>query len=96
MKTYAEWNASGLASFEEYCNPGDEVDEAIVEHFRKPAPPLTIKPGLVQCSEAYGREPTDDGYRITFTTFHRDADKWVYCGKCFVGQTENRTNAREA
>lgn len=33
VKTYEGWHESGLPTFEDYCSPGDEVDEAMVDYW---------------------------------------------------------------
>lgn len=39
VKTYEGWHESGLPTFEDYCFPGDTVDEAMVEYFVNSVPP---------------------------------------------------------
>lgn len=91
VKTYAGWSESGLGSFGDYCTPGDEVDEAMVDYFLEVVPPATFNASLIQCGEPYSHEPDEKGrLRPTFITFERRGG-WYYTGECFAGETENRT-----
>lgn len=51
VKTYEGWRESGLPLFEDYCFPGDTVDEAMVEHFVNSVPPVLM---LSFCTQAGG------------------------------------------
>lgn len=103
IKTCEGWDESGLPTFEDYCFPGDKVEEAIVNYFADSVPPVTFQPGFVQAGEAYNREPDENGrWRNTYTTFtiiNGERDRagrslWRYRGLCFRGQTENRVNGK--
>lgn len=93
IKTYESWLQSGL-SFYEYCFPGDEVDETIVDNFVNEVPPVTLGLSCTQIGEAYSMEPDKDGrYRTTYMTFHSIGNKrWIYDGLCFKDSTENRVD----
>jgi len=39
MKTYEGWQQSDARTFEDYVNPGDEVDAEIYDHFLEVLPP---------------------------------------------------------
>ena len=91
VKTYEGWGESGVGSFGEYCKPGDEVDDAMVDYFLNVVPPATFKSNLIQAGEPYSSEPDENGkYRSTWTTFAVVDGVWRYCGECFAGQTQNR------
>lgn len=82
------WKASG--DFEKAANPGDLVDEEVVEEFVGLLPPTTLRGNLVQVGEPYScqYDPDTDRWRSTYTTFAKVDGKWTYCGKCFVGKNE--------
>lgn len=92
VKTYKGWEESGLPSFEEYCFPGDEVDEAVIDHFVNSVPPVTLLASCTQAGEACSTELDDNGkHRDTYTTFHRiEGGRWVYDGQCFKGSNDNK------
>lgn len=94
VKTYEGWLSSGLHSFEEYCFPGDEVDEAVVDHFVNCVPPVTMRLSCTQAGEAYSTEPDGDGrHRNTYTTFHSIGEgRWIYDGLCFKDNNENKVD----
>jgi hypothetical protein len=94
VKDVDGWLKSGLPSFEDYCQPGDEVAEDIVDHFVNSVPPLTLRSDCTQAGETYSCELGEDGrYRNTYTTFHRiDNERWVFDGQCFRGENKNRVN----
>lgn len=92
-KTRQGWEDSGLGNFDEYCQPGDTVDEAMVDYFRDVVPPATNRSNLVQCGEPHSHEPDPDKdgrFRATYSTFERQGSAWRFCGECFAGQTVNR------
>ena len=85
--TMKMWSEAG--SFDKAASPGDTVDEEIVMQFLNCVPPATQKPGLIQCGEPFYHlyDPDKGAYRATYATFAMAADKWVYCGNCFKGET---------
>lgn len=93
VKTYEGWKESGLPTFEDYCSPGDEVDEAVVDHFVNSVPPVLLRSSCTQAGEAYNCEPDErtGRHRDTYTTFHRAGEgRWIFDGYCFYGENENR------
>lgn len=99
VKTYAAWTASGLPTFEDFCFPGDEVDEEMVNHFLSCVPPTSNSPGYVQCGEPYDMQKDASGRsRSTYATFvdkyGGERSKWVFLGYCFKGEFENRRPAK--
>lgn len=94
VKTYKGWEESGLRTFEDYCFPGDEVDDAVVEHFINSVPPVLTLSFCTQAGEPYSHEADDEhggGYRPTYTTFHREAGgRWIFDGYCFYKTNVNR------
>ena len=72
------WAAAG--DFYKAAQPGDTVDEQIVNDFRDCVPP-----------EAYDHMVDENGrWRPTFMTFAFKDGVWVYCGCCFHGETVHR------
>lgn len=53
VKTYEGWQASGLPSFEDFCFPGDKVDDDIVQHFVDSVPPVLMLSFCTQGGEPY-------------------------------------------
>lgn len=96
VQTYEEWMNSGLPTFEDYCKPGDIVDEAMVDYFMNSVPPVTMSSSCAQAGEAYSHERDDYGkYRATYTTFFRlTPSSWRFAGYCFKGETTNRVEVK--
>lgn len=91
VKTYDGWQASGLPTFDEYCAPGDEVDEEMVEYFVNSVPPVLMRSACTQAGEPFSHEGDEQGgYKPTYTTFHRTEGGWQFDGYCFYGENENR------
>lgn len=93
VKTYEGWHESGLRTFEQYCFPGDTVDEEIVNHFINSVPPIMLREDCTQAGEAYSTEkdPETGRYHSTYTTFSRlEACLWRFEGYCFRGSTVHR------
>lgn len=53
VKTYEGWQESGLPSFEDYCFPGDKVDDDMVQHFVDSVPPVLMLSFCTQAGEPY-------------------------------------------
>lgn len=97
VKTLDGWHNSGLPTFEDYCFPGDTVDEAIVDHFVNSVPPVTLRSDCTQAGEAYDtqQDPDTGQWRSTYTTFSRlSSSSWRFEGYCFKGQTNNRVEQK--
>lgn len=92
VKTYRGWRESGLPVFEDYCFPGDKVDEEMVEHFINSVPPVLMRASCTQAGEPYSSEKDERGiYRSTYLTFHcLGGCRWRFDGYCFEGETKNR------
>ncbi len=93
VKTYKGWHESGLPTFEDYCFPGDEVDDAMVEHFINSVPPALARASCTQGGEEYSIEFDERSgrNRNTYITFHRIGEgHWVFDGYCFYAENENR------
>lgn len=90
--TMKDWEAA--RSFDRAANPGDMVEDAIVEQFRNCLPPVTDWSTLMQCGEPYSHEidPATGRCRATYTTFNRTDEGWVYCGNCFAGEITEPKN----
>lgn len=61
VKTYEGWQASGLPSFEDYCFPGDKVDDDMVQHFVDSVPPVLMLSFCTQGGEPYSSEVDERG-----------------------------------
>jgi hypothetical protein len=90
--TLSMWEETG--KFSDCANPGDYVEEAIVEEFTRNDPQEINQPGYVQCGTPFGFEYNAKGLlRPTFTTFARLDGNWVFCGHCFRNE---KADARDA
>lgn len=67
MKRKSDWERSGIP-FSQWAQPGDKVDQAIVDHFAECCVPESTGPNHVQCGEPY--DTRDDG-AATYMTFFR-------------------------
>lgn len=92
VKTYAGWQASGFRTFEDYCFPGDKVDEEMVEYFVNSVPPVLTLTFCTQGGEAWSDKPDgENGYRPTYITFHDlGGGLWQFDGYCFYKENTNR------
>lgn len=92
VKTYKGWHESGLPTFEDYCFPGDTVDEAMVEYFVNVVPPVLALSFCTQAGEPFSHEGDERGaYRPTYTTFHDlGGGRWQFDGYCFYKENTNR------
>lgn len=100
IKTYADWQASGLHTIDQYIHPGDRVDSALVEHFRNLLSPITDSRGMLQAGgeASQVRVKRQDGsveYLPTFLTFVCHGQYWTFCGICFKGDTVDMTGIHE-
>ena len=86
LVTYADWEAAG--SFEKAANPGDYVEERIIDEMRDCLPPACMDFGFLQMGEPHSHEldPDTGRWRPTFATFKKDGQHWTYCGNCFYKQ----------
>ena len=94
VKTLAGWEESGLELFEDFCFPGDQTDEDLVNHFASCVPPVTLRWNCTQNGEPYSHERDENGrFRPTYATFCRIGDqRWQFKGYCFRGETRNRVD----
>jgi hypothetical protein len=85
--TYADWEAAG--DFGKAAQPGDYVEERIVDDMRDVLPPAKMERGFLQVGEPYSHEfdPETGHWRGTFPTFVKEGQNWKYCGNCFIGKT---------
>lgn len=95
IKTRAGWHESGLRLFEDYCFPGDIVDEEMVEYFVNNVPPLLLLPSCTQIGESFSIELDAKGnYMPTYGTFHDlGGGRWQFDGYCFYKENKNRHNS---
>jgi len=90
-KTLDGWRKSGLPTIEDYLDPGDTVDDELVDYFRNVLPPLCDRSSLFQAGGTHSTEQDDAGrWRPTFLTFSRSDGEWRYAGVCFPGEAVNR------
>lgn len=92
VKTCEGWQASGLSSFEDYCFPGDRVDDDMVQHFVDSVPPVLMLSFCTQGGEPYSNEVDERGAsRPTYITFHDlGGGYWQFDGYCFYKENTNR------
>lgn len=92
VKTYEGWQESGIPTFEDYCFPGDTVDEAMIEHFVNSVPPVLSLSFCTQGGEPFSSEGDERGAcRPTYITFHDlGGGRWQFDGYCFYKENQNR------
>lgn len=92
VKTYEGWRESGLPLFEDYCFPGDKVDDDMVQHFVDSVPPVLMLSFCTQGGEPYSSEADErGGSRPTYITFHDlGGGYWQFDGYCFYKENTNR------
>lgn len=75
--------------FGKAAQPGDYVEERIVDDMRDVLPPAKMERGFLQVGEPYSHEfdPETGHWRGTFPTFVKEGQNWKYCGNCFIGKT---------
>ena len=73
--TYADWEAAG--DFSKAAQPGDYVEERIVDDMRDVLPPAKMERGFLQVGEPYSHEfDLETGHwRGTFPTFVKEGQK---------------------
>ena len=87
-KNMNDWHKSNFSSFDDFCKPGDIVDQDIVDEFVNSLPPITYYEEFVQAGEPYSHELDieDNKYKATYTTFEKEEGHWIYRGNCFKGK----------
>ena len=53
LKTIDGWCKSDCGSWDEYCKPGEVVDEGVADYFLNILPPRTMKMGYFQVGEPH-------------------------------------------
>jgi hypothetical protein len=81
MKTYKNWKGN----LENYLQPGDVVDEEMVNYFIDVLPPAYMNSNLVQMGEPYSHV----NGKATYSTVYRKDGNWIYAGHCHVGKIEH-------
>lgn len=82
---------TGKHNYEDYCKPGDIVDEESYDYFLNILPPLTMRRGYFQVGEPHSTRIDDKGtYRETWMTFKHDGERYYYMGNCFAGEEIER------
>ena len=85
MKTLPDWENSKATTFEDFFIPGDIVGEDVVKHFRNVQIPITDNAYLMQMGEP---QNCIDG-KITYMTFSKEPEGWIYRGDCHKGETKS-------
>lgn len=89
-KTLKGWHESGARTWDEYCQPGDEIDEEAYNDFLDVLPPHTLKRCYFQVGEPTDTKQDKNGkWRDTWPTFAREGGRYYYLGNCFTGEREN-------
>ncbi len=89
-KTYKGWRSTHL-NFDDYCFPGDIVDDEIVDYFVDCLPPKMLRGSCTQCGEPYGTGEDENGvFGNTYITFSKHDRRWVFDGYCLAGKNENK------
>ena len=89
LKTIDGWGKSNCGSWDEYCNPGEVVDEGVADYFLNILPPRTMKMGYFQVGEPHSAavNPKTKRYSETYATFLKvGKGMWEYRGHCFAGE----------
>lgn len=90
LKTLKGWEKHG-GPWNQYCKPGELVDESVYWNFLNALPPRSMSYGYLQVGEPYDSrmDPNTGKYRPTYMTFVQvEEGVWKYCGNCFAGQIE--------
>jgi len=92
-KTITVEMRDNVDDFFSIVNPGDYVEESIVEDFLGLVPPASNSYGYMQYGEPYSHEWNNEkeAWQPTYITFSHERDKWVYNGHCFLGKKEDIT-----
>lgn len=71
LKTIDGWCKSDCGSWDEYCKPGEVVDEGVADYFLNILPPRTMKMGYFQVGEPHSTavNPKTKRYPETYATF---------------------------
>lgn len=86
LKTIEGWHKSGCNSWDEYCKPGDMVDQGVADYFLGILPPRTMTRNYFQVGEPYSHAINPKTMKScgTYATFAvRGKEIWEYCGNCF-------------
>ena len=86
LKTIEGWHKSGCNSWDEYCKPGDMVDQGVADYFLDILPPRTMTRDYFQVGEPHSHaiNPKTMKNCGTYATFAvRGKEIWEYCGNCF-------------
>lgn len=88
LKTIDGWHKSSCGSWDEYCKPGDLVDEGVADYFLDILPPRIMRKGYFQVGEPYSSAVNPETMKSgeTYSTFVRvGSGIWEYKGHCFLG-----------
>lgn len=89
LKTIEGWQNSDCNSWDEYCKPGDLVDEGVANYFLDIMPPLVMRTGYFQVGEPYSIavNPKNMQRCETYATFFNvGGGIWEYRGCCFPNE----------
>ena len=84
-KTLDDWHNSEFNYFDDFCKPGDNVSQDIIDYFINSYPPITNYENFVQGGEPYDAmmDPEDNKFKSRYTTFKKENGIWIYKGNCF-------------
>lgn len=98
LKTIEDWQNSGCRTWDEYCKPGDLVDQEVADYFLNILPPRTMKREYFQVGEphSYARNPETGKPSDTYATFLRYGKGiWQYRGNCWAGSVVSAEKFRK-
>ena len=81
IKTYAQWQGN----LYDYLNPGDIVDQELIDHVVNCLPPETFRSGCFQLGEPYTSDY--EGHELYYTFTRYEGNTWEFKGFCRSGET---------
>lgn len=67
LKTIEGWHKSGCNSWDEYCKPGDMVDQGVADYFLDILPPRTMTRDYFQVGEPHSHAVFPEGWEGEMT-----------------------------
>lgn len=92
LKTIEGWHKSGCNSWDEYCKPGDMVDQGVADYFLDILPPRIMTRDYFQVGEPHSHaiNPKTMKYCGTYATFAVRGKG----GRCVMKRTERTVNVK--
>ena len=90
LKTIEDWQNSGCRTWDEYCKPGEKVDQEVADYFLDIIPPKIMTKEYFQVGEphSYAIDPRTMKGAETYSTFIRCGKEiWEYAGNCYENTT---------